>query len=206
MGPSRTSSAVPSCGTMWGNRRFTQEDPIGIAGGLNLYGYANGDPINYSDPFGLEAFVGCRPVGGENDEDGGGAAGHCAVRVVNEELGIDITVELAPEGRRKRIYTASGDEDRTEAYGGLWSEVLVPEGMTVNEFDRAVLKSALEVSGRVGGTKYGFGGAKNSNRFIYDIITGAGGLVPQSASAGFKIAPGICGGTGMKRGSNCSGN
>lgn len=33
--------------------RFTQEDPIGIAGGLNLYGYANGDPINFSDPFGL---------------------------------------------------------------------------------------------------------------------------------------------------------
>lgn len=32
---------------------FTQEDPIGIAGGLNLYGYANGDPINFSDPFGL---------------------------------------------------------------------------------------------------------------------------------------------------------
>jgi uncharacterized protein RhaS with RHS repeats len=34
---------------------FTQEDPIGIAGGLNLYGYANGDPINFSDPFGLSA-------------------------------------------------------------------------------------------------------------------------------------------------------
>jgi RHS repeat-associated protein len=33
--------------------RFTQEDPIGISGGLNLYGYAIGDPINYSDPFGL---------------------------------------------------------------------------------------------------------------------------------------------------------
>jgi uncharacterized protein RhaS with RHS repeats len=32
---------------------FTQEDPIGIAGGLNLYGYANGDPVNFSDPFGL---------------------------------------------------------------------------------------------------------------------------------------------------------
>ncbi len=34
-------------------RRFTQEDPIGRAGGLNLYGFANGDPVNFSDPFGL---------------------------------------------------------------------------------------------------------------------------------------------------------
>lgn len=33
--------------------QFTQEDPIGLAGGLNLYGYAAGDPVNYSDPFGL---------------------------------------------------------------------------------------------------------------------------------------------------------
>jgi RHS repeat-associated protein len=33
--------------------RFTQEDPIGLAGGVNLYGFANGDPVNFSDPFGL---------------------------------------------------------------------------------------------------------------------------------------------------------
>ncbi|MGH7717756.1 MAG: RHS repeat-associated core domain-containing protein, partial [Gemmatimonadaceae bacterium] len=36
-----------------GTGRFTQEDPIGLAGGMNLYGYAAGDPVNYSDPFGL---------------------------------------------------------------------------------------------------------------------------------------------------------
>jgi RHS repeat-associated protein len=33
--------------------RFTQEDPIGLAGGINLYGFAAGDPVNFSDPFGL---------------------------------------------------------------------------------------------------------------------------------------------------------
>jgi peptidoglycan L-alanyl-D-glutamate endopeptidase CwlK len=33
--------------------RFTQPDPIGLAGGLNLYGFAGGDPVNFSDPFGL---------------------------------------------------------------------------------------------------------------------------------------------------------
>jgi RHS repeat-associated protein len=33
---------------------FTQPDPIGLGGGLNLYGYANGDPVNFFDPFGLD--------------------------------------------------------------------------------------------------------------------------------------------------------
>jgi RHS repeat-associated protein len=35
------------------NGRFTQEDPIGLAGGINLYGFASGDPVNFSDPFGV---------------------------------------------------------------------------------------------------------------------------------------------------------
>ncbi len=41
--------------------RFSQEDPIGLAGGVNTYGFANGDPVNFADPFGLR-------VGFENDE------------------------------------------------------------------------------------------------------------------------------------------
>jgi len=36
-----------------GSGRFTQEDPLGLAGGMNLYGFGGGDPVNLSDPFGL---------------------------------------------------------------------------------------------------------------------------------------------------------
>ena len=40
--------------------RFTQEDPIGLAGGINLYGFADADPVSYADPYGLSAEECCR--------------------------------------------------------------------------------------------------------------------------------------------------
>jgi RHS repeat-associated protein len=36
-------------------RRFVSEDPIGLVGGLNFYGYVRDNPINWSDPKGLVA-------------------------------------------------------------------------------------------------------------------------------------------------------
>src|SRR6185436_9619359 len=40
---------------------YTQTDPIGLGGGINVYGYGAGDPINNSDPSGLTS---CVSVGG----------------------------------------------------------------------------------------------------------------------------------------------
>lgn len=34
--------------------RFLSADPIGVGGGINLYAYAGGDPVNLVDPGGLE--------------------------------------------------------------------------------------------------------------------------------------------------------
>ena len=36
--------------------RWLNRDPIGTDGGLNIYGYANQNPLRYIDPYGLSKF------------------------------------------------------------------------------------------------------------------------------------------------------
>jgi hypothetical protein len=88
--------------------RFTQQDPIGLAGGLNLYGFANGDPVNFSDPFGLRA---CE----DPDEP-------CPVKAeVGVASGVGGSVKLGPIRGEAQLWNVQIGAQATGDVTAIWS-------------------------------------------------------------------------------------
>jgi RHS repeat-associated protein len=98
--------------------RFTQEDPIGLVGGLNLYGFSEGDPVSYSDPFGLKVCY------------RGSAAEVSRLRAATEEAtgaavyldsencisGVGLSMNSGLRGLRNRLALLSSVDDRYYVY------------------------------------------------------------------------------------------
>src|SRR6266516_394501 len=186
--------------------RFTQEDRIGLAGGLNLYGFAKGDPVNFSDPFGDSTFVNCRPF--TRGTSGEKHFAHCAVRV---RIGtFDRVYQIQPDKKSGTGVSIAGSgptEELTTAFKQPWIPVAVPGGMSVSQFDQRVLDAVYnyDVTGR-GYQHYTPFGEGNSNHFVYESITRAGGMVPIAVTrnVGQLVAPGICGGLLFREGNSCA--
>jgi len=138
---------------------FTQEDPIGIAGGLNLYGYANGDPVNFSDPFGLCPICPWL-VGAAAGAATGVAEGYLLTRALGESYGAgdfayDATLgaiggALAVFGRGARLARTAGRQGdevfRAAQSGGRHSGFLTNySGRSARE----IAKAKRSLAGRI---------------------------------------------------------
>jgi hypothetical protein len=162
--------------------------------------------VNSVDPTGLDTYVNCRELGGSGSL---GVAAHSAVRVLDPARGIDQTIELIPitvSGRKiKEVYWQGPWDAKLNVFDSdNWRRVKPPCGETSEDFDAAVLMSAFNETLKARGQGYSLGGGNNANRFVYDVIAGAGGRVPLDVIGGFLFgAPGLCGGTGIATGGRC---
>jgi hypothetical protein len=111
--------------------------------------------------------------------------------------------ELLKDGGRNQAGQPASEEEIAKY--SSWTLVDVPVGMTSEQFNERVRINARAIGQARDGQPYSPWGGRNSNRYVFDVITSSGGMVPYNALlGGFRFAPGICGGTGLNIGQQCS--
>lgn len=155
--------------------RYSQPDPIGLNGGWNRFGYANGNPFGFADPLGLWTFQLGFAVSGSYIPAPFGVGGY-------GQLGVGIAFD--GNGNVGGYWTvggggALGTPGIVAGAQGAWSN-----GDTICDLRGDATNAGLNAAGGWGGTLDTFGGRGSRNQPVGGVGLTIGGGAGVAGYAG----------------------